>query len=1380
MASLQDSISATARDGGRTVLVLLCLAVPSLAVAANPRYVRVNQVGYLSTDIKVAVAFSNDNLSALSYQLLKVSDGSVLVAATAFPASSGAYQPFAYTYQLDFSAFQPAAAVGCELKLSDGTLSPPFMVGPCVYNGVEEVPLNFFRAQNCGTGNWYNQGVNINAPCHLAPGAGGSTGDEDGMVVDGPHKGSTLDTEGGWHDSGDLIKFMVTTAWEIEVMEVAYRENPSAFQDTLGSNLQPSSPNGVPDVLDEARYGLAWVLKMNPDAGTFYDNVADGRDHNNFGTYLPSNDAIDYSRAAAPDNGTVPKPYRPVYGGPGDQGGTQNCARAAGALAMAYQLWSAATSYQDLSFASTCLTHAQWLYALGKAQNATLNDVDGFYPSSGFDPEMELAAAELYKATGTASYLTDAQAYAAAAGSAGGELDWSQNNFLAHDCLYPVVAAAEQATLAGFMKADLDADLARSNANPYGLGYSYVWGTLEDSTSLAVMCHLWKKLNPGDASYDAMATANRDYLLGKNPWGVCFIQGMGTTWPNYPQHNTSLILYQKLPYGTGSASVNTPIPGMVIEGPVDYNDYKAQGITLSGSDPYGAFDNASAGGWVYHDDNQDYASNEPTTTGTVWAIMLFSEMASQCGVPASPIPSSTPSASRTPSATPSAIPSAAPSVTLSVTPSATPSAIGTVTSSPTGTVSLLGTLTATPSASATATGTPILTLTASPAAAATASPSVTDTIPPTPTLTASSVIVPTPTDTPTAPPASPTPSSSWTPFAAGSTCKNVWAYYTAWSKASGYDATHIPYDRLTHICHAFVIPNPDGSLQVPANYLESALIPSAHAAGVKVLVSVGGAGSGSNGFSALASSAVARANFASQLKAFLLANGYDGVDIDWEYPGSGDTANLTLMVQMLRSTFSTAPNPHPEWLLSAAVPPSYMTNNYDLTSLKTVLNYFNVMTYDYAGPWSAASGENAPLNATSADIQDWISTRGVPASQINFGLPFYGYEFPVGTLNTACPGGCASGSSLPYNQITPLLGAGWTRTWDTAASSPYLTDPSGTKTLYYDDPQSIALKANWGANSAGCAGVFFWDISMDWMGATSQPLLDAARSVLLCGTPTVTPTVTPTWTPVVYPIPGQVPAVGYASSYDTDAINQGGVYRFDGTDIETCSDVDGGYDIGWTVATEWMDYDINVVQAGNWDLLLRVAAPAAVNGAIEILVDGAPLVASVSVPATGGWQSWVSVRIPALAWTAGPHTLRVYELAGGFNFHWLEVVGPPTPTPSVSPTITPSPSASPSATAGLDGPLVLDQALPLPNPDPRTLAVLLEGPAASLTLRLYSVAYARMASIDSGPWPRGWIQVPLPPAFLADRRAGVYYWMLQARRGAATSSPLKGVLYRTH
>lgn len=658
----------------------------STIAGPNGDYIRVNQIGYLTTDTKVAIAFANTSLSAQTFSIINNVGGAVVYGPMPLVAGT-AYAPFSTLYNLDFSSYQPSSAVTCYVQLSDGTKSVTFGVGPCVYQNTEESALNFFRGQNCGTGNWYS-----GAECHMAPGTSGFTKDKDGMIVDGPNKGSLINVEGGIHDSGDWIKFMITTAWVDQILLFSYQENPTAFQDTLGSNLQASSPNSVPDVLDESRYILSWIIEMNPNATTFYYDVADGRDHDNFGN-LPQNDTESYSAAGVANEGdgsnygTVTSGYRAVYGGANDQGGTNNAARAAAALAMGYQIWNASgTSFQDTAFAASCLTHAENLYALAKSQNSEMTDVDDFYTENTFSnyadyPEMQMAAVQLYKATGTASYLTDAQNFSSNVGSGGGELDWNQNNFLANYCLYQV---SPTTAVMNAMKADLNADLSISNANPYGLGYAYVWGTMENATSLVSMCQLWKKLNPADTTFDKMGTFNRDFLLGRNPWGVCFLQGMGTVYPLHPQHNVAMAIYP------------TIITGCPIEGPDTYKEYKSQGISLSnGTDPYGAFDNnATGGGWCYHDDNEDYVTNEVTSSHAAWVVNVLGNLAAaSCSVATTPTNTATKTFTRT--------------YTPTVTSTATLTFTATISSTFTNTVSS----TATSTATRTITNTPANTMT---------------------------------------------------------------------------------------------------------------------------------------------------------------------------------------------------------------------------------------------------------------------------------------------------------------------------------------------------------------------------------------------------------------------------------------------------------------------------------------------------------------------------------------------------------------------------------------------------------------------------------------------------------------------------------------------
>ena len=90
---------------------------------------------------------------------------------------------------------------------------------------------------------------------------------------------------------------------------------------------------------------------------------------------------------------------------------------------------------------------------------------------------------------------------------------------------------------------------------------------------------------------------------------------------------------------------------------------------------------------------------------------------------------------------------------------------------------------------------------------------------------------------------------------------------------------------------------------------------------------------------------------------------------------------------------------------------------------------------------------------------------------------------------------------------------------------------------------------------------------------------------------------------------------------DNSAGNSGGQYRASDVDIEVTSDTGGGYDIGWVAAGEWLNYTVNVAAAGTYDITLRVASAGA-GGTFHLEVNGVNKTGTLSVPNTGGWQTW--------------------------------------------------------------------------------------------------------------------------------------------------------------
>ena len=143
------------------------------------------------------------------------------------------------------------------------------------------------------------------------------------------------------------------------------------------------------------------------------------------------------------------------------------------------------------------------------------------------------------------------------------------------------------------------------------------------------------------------------------------------------------------------------------------------------------------------------------------------------------------------------------------------------------------------------------------------------------------------------------------------------------------------------------------------------------------------------------------------------------------------------------------------------------------------------------------------------------------------------------------------------------------------------------------------------------------------------------------------------------PIPGIVQAEEYdrgcdqAAYYDTDLPNQGGVFRGERVDIEACTDAGGGYDIGWTANTEWMEYTVNVASTGTYDLAFRVAGTSA--GQLHVEMDGTNITGLVNIPNTGSYTTWQSVMASNKSMTAGTHIMRVYFDVAGFNLNYVNI-----------------------------------------------------------------------------------------------------------------------------
>jgi chitinase len=188
----------------------------------------------------------------------------------------------------------------------------------------------------------------------------------------------------------------------------------------------------------------------------------------------------------------------------------------------------------------------------------------------------------------------------------------------------------------------------------------------------------------------------------------------------------------------------------------------------------------------------------------------------------------------------------------------------------------------------------------------------------------------------------------------------------------------IPYDKLTAINFAFLIPNADGSFQPLENAWKlQTIVALAHARGVRVLISVGGWGWDKQ-FEALAADPATRSLFVAGLVQIVDQYQLDGVDIDWEYPARGDSSDAFLaLMRELRQAFP------PPKILSAAVAALGQNADGIPTASFSLMDYANLMVYDGDGP------NHSSLQFARDALDYWLASRSLPQDKAVLGVPFY-------------------------------------------------------------------------------------------------------------------------------------------------------------------------------------------------------------------------------------------------------------------------------------------------------------------------------------------------------------------------------------------------------
>jgi hypothetical protein len=590
----------------RVLLSLVVIASTSPhAPAENRAFVRVNQLGYRPGDVKVAIALGRDELPERFVVIDAATRRKVFTGASR--RSAERWGQFAHHAELDFSAFENRGDYFIDYA---GVESPKFTIRQGAYAGLPDQLLEFMRQQRCGYNPW------VDEVCHAF----------DGRTAYGPlPAGTYVDARGGWHDAGDQLKYLLTgsnaTAQMLLASQLAAEERgkTSAFADRFNALGQPGA-NGVADVLDEARWGLDWMLRLHPAPEQLYHQVADDRDHSGF--RLPHKETVDY--------GWGPGSYRVAYAADGAPQGLQKyksesdgvanlAGRYAAAMALGCQVWKDDPRLKG--YAERLLAAGKEVYAMGKAkegvQQGNSYGAPYRYAETTWADDMEWGAAELFRATGDNEYLSDAVRYAGLAATEGwfgedkiGHYQYYPFMNAGHFRLYELVDNSMQEKLAGYYRDQIDHCQRRSAANPYRVGVPFIWCSNNLTVALATLCDFYERMT-GDSRYRELAATHRDWLLGRNPWGF----SMFTQIPAGGRHPTDVHLF-------GISLLKRPVRGGLVDGPVAGSIFGSLlGVHIREPDPLAAFQDERA---VYHDDIHDYSTNEPTMDGTASAILLWS------------------------------------------------------------------------------------------------------------------------------------------------------------------------------------------------------------------------------------------------------------------------------------------------------------------------------------------------------------------------------------------------------------------------------------------------------------------------------------------------------------------------------------------------------------------------------------------------------------------------------------------------------------------------------------------------------------------------------------------------------------------------------------
>jgi len=295
---------------------------------------------------------------------------------------------------------------------------------------------------------------------------------------------------------------------------------------------------------------------------------------------------------------------------------------------------------------------------------------------------------------------------------------------------------------------------------------------------------------------------------------------------------------------------------------------------------------------------------------------------------------------------------------------------------------------------------------------------------------------------------------------------------------------------------------------------------------LNILLAIGGWNEGSEKYSAMASDQKTRKIFTKSALDTVRKYGFDGLDMDWEYPARRngkpeDKKNFILLLQELRQAFNQY-----DLMLTAAVGATkeIAETSYDLPELNRLLDQIHLMCYDYHGTWDKRTNHNAPFSSIKDSVNYYLE-NGIDANKLVLGLPMYGRTF---LINSTTPGDglrevaeekgfqgdfTREDGFAGYNEICNIYISSrgeWKIYFDGFdGQAPYMRN--GAKWISFDNPYSLRKKVQF-ANSKKLKGAMVWSIDTDdFLGICddkSYPLLRAINYELMQDTPKKKPSST--------------------------------------------------------------------------------------------------------------------------------------------------------------------------------------------------------------------------------------------------------------------------------